>query len=310
MNLTSKQRAYLGSLANTIDPIFQIGKSSLTPEIISAIDDAIEKRELIKVAVLKNCIDDPKEIAAVIGERTHSTVVKVIGKKIILYREARKNPKIKLPQQNRFVKSIAIMRIGILGGSFDPIHNGHLNMAISAYEEFKLDKVLLMPAAHSPNKDENKMTSFEDRFEMCKLAAKGYYFLEVSDFENTFEERSYTYITMTKLKELYPDDDLYFIMGGDSLDYFEKWVHPEIIASKCTILVIIRENFEKKSMEYKISSIKKLFPCRIELVNCEKFNVSSSEIRKIIKEETVSSNKLDTLLSKDVRKYISNKKLY
>ena len=202
------------------------------------------------------------------------------------------------------------MRIGILGGSFDPIHNGHLNMAISAYEEFKLDKVLLMPAAHSPNKDENKMTSFEDRFEMCKLAAKGYYFLEVSDFENTFEERSYTYITMTKLKELYPDDDLYFIMGGDSLDYFEKWVHPEIIASKCTILVIIRENFEKKSMAYKISSIKKLFPCRIELVNCEKFNVSSSEIRKIIKEETVSSNKLDTLLSKDVRKYISNKKLY
>ena len=99
MNLTSKQRAYLGSLANTIDPIFQIGKSSLTPEIISAIDDAIEKRELIKVAVLKNCIDDPKEIAAVIGERTHSTVVKVIGKKIILYREARKNPKIKLPEQ-------------------------------------------------------------------------------------------------------------------------------------------------------------------------------------------------------------------
>ena len=66
MNLTSKQRAYLSSLANTIDPIFQIGKASLTPEIISALDDAIEKRELIKVAVLKNCIDDPKEIAAVI----------------------------------------------------------------------------------------------------------------------------------------------------------------------------------------------------------------------------------------------------
>ena len=98
MEMTSKQRAYLSSLASTITPIFQIGKSSLTPEIISAIDDAIEKRELIKVAVLKNCIDDPKEIAAVIGERTHSTVVKVIGKKIILYREARKNPKIKLPQ--------------------------------------------------------------------------------------------------------------------------------------------------------------------------------------------------------------------
>ena len=96
--MASKQRAYLMSLANSIDPIFQIGKASLTPEIIDAIDSAIEKRELIKVSVLKNCIDDPNEIATVIGERTHSTVVKVIGKKMIFYRQAKKNPKIKLPQ--------------------------------------------------------------------------------------------------------------------------------------------------------------------------------------------------------------------
>jgi RNA-binding protein len=95
--MTSKQRAYLGSLANTIDPIFQIGKASLTPEIIEALDSALEKRELIKISVLKNCIDDPKEIAEMIAERTHSTVVKVIGKKMIIYRPAKKNPKIKLP---------------------------------------------------------------------------------------------------------------------------------------------------------------------------------------------------------------------
>lgn len=96
--MTSKQRAYLSSLANTMDPIFQIGKQSLTPEIIDALDAALEKRELIKVSVLKNCIDDPKEIARVIGERTRSQVVKVIGKKMIFYREAKKNPKIKLPE--------------------------------------------------------------------------------------------------------------------------------------------------------------------------------------------------------------------
>lgn len=96
--MNSKQRAYLGSLASTMDPIFQIGKASLTPEIIEALDAALEKRELIKVSVLKNCIDDPRKIANVIGERTHSTVVKVIGKKMIFYREAKKNPKIKLPQ--------------------------------------------------------------------------------------------------------------------------------------------------------------------------------------------------------------------
>lgn len=98
MTLNSKQRAYLGSLASTINPIFQIGKASLTPEIVEALDSALEKRELVKVSVLKNCIDDPKEIANAIAERTHSIVVKVIGKKMIFYRKAKKNPKIKLPE--------------------------------------------------------------------------------------------------------------------------------------------------------------------------------------------------------------------
>ena len=95
--MTSKQRAYLSSQANSMDPIFQIGKASLTPEIITALDEAIEKRELIKIAVLKNCIDDPREIATVIAERTRSEVVKVIGKKIILFRQAKKNSKYELP---------------------------------------------------------------------------------------------------------------------------------------------------------------------------------------------------------------------
>lgn len=97
MALTSKQRAYLGSQASTIDPIFQIGKASLTPEIITALDEALEKRELIKVSVLKSCMDDPKEIADAVAGRTRSDVVKVIGKKIILFRQNRKNSKFDLP---------------------------------------------------------------------------------------------------------------------------------------------------------------------------------------------------------------------
>ncbi|MBQ1801623.1 ribosome assembly RNA-binding protein YhbY [Lachnobacterium bovis] len=96
--MTSKQRAYLSSLASTLTPIFQVGKSSLTPEIVQAIDLALEKRELIKISVLKNCADDPREIAEIMAERTHSTVVRVIGKKIILYRKAKRNPKINLPK--------------------------------------------------------------------------------------------------------------------------------------------------------------------------------------------------------------------
>ena len=96
--MNSKQRAYLNGLAQEMDPIFQIGKSSLTPEIIEALDQAIEKRELIKVSVLQNCLDDPREIAEMIAERTHSTIVRVIGKKMIFYRKSKKNPKIKLPE--------------------------------------------------------------------------------------------------------------------------------------------------------------------------------------------------------------------
>ena len=95
--MTSKQRAYLKSLAGSITPILQVGKSSLTPEIVIA-DEALEKRELIKISVLKNCFDEPNELADTIADRTHSQVVQVIGKKIVLYRQAKNNPKIQLPK--------------------------------------------------------------------------------------------------------------------------------------------------------------------------------------------------------------------
>lgn len=94
--MTSKQRAYLKSLANELKPVFQIGKSSLTPEVTEAVNEAFHTKELIKLTVLKNCIDDPNEIAAALAERTHSQVVVVIGKKIVLYKPDRKNPKIDL----------------------------------------------------------------------------------------------------------------------------------------------------------------------------------------------------------------------
>ncbi len=95
--MNNKQRAYLSSLAADMSPILQIGKASISPEYTLAVDEALEARELIKINVLKNCFDDPKEIAQVLAERTHSQVVRVIGRKIILYRAAKK-PTIKLPQ--------------------------------------------------------------------------------------------------------------------------------------------------------------------------------------------------------------------
>lgn len=98
--MTSKQRAYLKGLAMHMEPIFHIGKASLTPELTLAIREALEARELIKVAVLKNCDDDPKELLAVLAERTGSQPVQVIGKKLVLYKEAKdpKKRKIKLPE--------------------------------------------------------------------------------------------------------------------------------------------------------------------------------------------------------------------
>lgn len=96
--MTSKQRSYLKGLAMSIDPIFQIGKSSVTPENIEAIAETFNTRELVKIAVLKNCLDDPKEIANVVAERTRSQVVQVIGKKIVLYKPFKENPKIILPK--------------------------------------------------------------------------------------------------------------------------------------------------------------------------------------------------------------------
>ncbi len=96
--MTSKQRAYLKSLASSLNPIFQVGKASLTPELTDAIAEAFHKNELIKVAVLKNCMDDPGEIADMVAGRTHSPVVQVIGKRFILYKPDRDKPKIVLPK--------------------------------------------------------------------------------------------------------------------------------------------------------------------------------------------------------------------
>ena len=95
--MTSKQRAYLKGLAMNMEPVFQIGKFGLTPEVTEAVSEAFNTRELIKLSVLKNCMEDPREMASVLAERTKSQVVQVIGKKIVLYKESKDHKKINLP---------------------------------------------------------------------------------------------------------------------------------------------------------------------------------------------------------------------
>jgi len=98
INFTSKQRAYLRSLAHGIDPIFQIGKNGFTPEVTTAINEALETKELIKINVLKNCSEEPKEIGPILAERTRSTLIQVMGRKITLYRESEENKEIEIPR--------------------------------------------------------------------------------------------------------------------------------------------------------------------------------------------------------------------
>jgi len=99
--MTTKQRAYLRSLAMTMEPIYQIGKSSLTPELTQGVAEALEARELIKISVLKNCTEDTRELAETVAGRTHSEVVQVMGKKIVLYKESKDKKKIVLPEEKK-----------------------------------------------------------------------------------------------------------------------------------------------------------------------------------------------------------------
>ena len=101
MTLTSKQRAYLKGLAADLEPVFQIGKSSVTPEVVTAISETFNTHELVKITVLKNCLEDVKEVATTVSERTRSDLVQVIGRKFVLYKPFKDDPKIILPKNKK-----------------------------------------------------------------------------------------------------------------------------------------------------------------------------------------------------------------
>ena len=114
------------------------------------------------------------------------------------------------------------------------------------------------------------------------------------------EEYSYTYITVTKLQEIYPEYEFYFIMGADSLDYFDKWRKPEVIASVCKILVINRDEFSETDMEEKISRINTIFPADIQIVHCPKVDVSSTELRAKLDKSDLLPSVYDYICSHDL----------
>lgn len=197
-------------------------------------------------------------------------------------------------------------KIGILGGSFDPIHLGHINIAFSAYKEYGLEEVWFIPAGHSPNKDENHMAPADMRAEMVALAIEEYPFFKLSRIEIDTPETSYTYLTLTRLAARYPDVRFYFIMGADSLDYFEKWVHPEIICQKAVLLAAVRDQMDVAQIQKKIGDLQKLFKARIYPIYGGRTEVSSTELRKSFRYGNLSNKKLPFKVSE----YIKQHQLY
>lgn len=197
-------------------------------------------------------------------------------------------------------------KIGILGGSFDPVHNGHLAIALAAVREFGLDEVWLVPTGHSPNKDEREMTSPELRAQMVELAVAPFPRLKLSRLELDAERTSYTYLTLRALKEKYPDTIFYFIMGADSLDYFEEWRHPEIICQCAEILAAVRGQWDRDACMEKIAALTEKFHAGIHLLSCERFDASSRGIRAMLKE----GKSAEGLLPEAVYGFIRENHLY
>lgn len=197
-------------------------------------------------------------------------------------------------------------KIGLIGGSFDPIHQGHLNIAEHAKAEFDLDEVWFIPAGHSPNKNESDMTSAKMRTEMTACAIASYPYFKLSRIEVDAAETSYTYLTLSKLCEQYPDTKFYFIMGADSLDYFETWCHPEIICQKAVILCAVRDDMDVAEIEGKISTLKQIFEAEIHPIYGGRTDISSTSLRTQIAMEC----KKPELLPEPVWEYIIAHGLY
>ncbi len=196
--------------------------------------------------------------------------------------------------------------IGIFGGSFNPVHFGHLMIAECAREQFKLDKVIFIPNGNPPHKTKKDLASGEDRFNMLKLATSDNPYFEVSDIEIKSEEYCYTCDTMPKLAQIYPEDKLFFIMGEDSALYFEQWNKPEIIASYATLLIASRFNEFDEALLNACESIKRNLNAEIELITSPLMVVSSSSIRGSLKKGVSVRYQIpDTVIE-----YVKYNKLY
>jgi nicotinate-nucleotide adenylyltransferase len=194
------------------------------------------------------------------------------------------------------------MKIGILGGTFNPIHIGHLILAEEVREKRNLDRIIFVPTYLPPHKDNSDIIAARDRYNMIKLAIKTNRYFSVSDIEIKRDGRSYTIDTIKEFKKIYPKDELYFISGSDLLKYLDDWKDVDEIIRMVKFIVATRPG-------YPLEKIPAYPACRqagISTVAIRAVDVSAFEIRRAIKE----NRSFRYLVPESVLRYINKKRLY
>ncbi len=195
-------------------------------------------------------------------------------------------------------------KIGLFGGTFDPPHKGHIALAEAVLKRFCLDKIIFIPAGNPPHKTHKKITDKLNRYEMVKLSVAHEPRFLVSDFDIKNEKPNYSYLTIEHFKKLYPDDEIFFIVGEDSYRDLPLWKNYPQILSLCTFVVVNRPDVENADY-YK--SYKTIVPAHKALfLDDFSYDLSSTELRENIAAGNFNSNKLP----QGVMEYIKNNNLY
>ena len=190
-------------------------------------------------------------------------------------------------------------KYGIMGGTFNPVHFAHLYIAYEAKEKLDLDKVIFMPAGNPPHKKNNIIIDSKYRYDMVKMAISDYEGFEISDYEIKKQGYSYTYETLTDLKE--DDIEFYFIAGGDSLMDIEKWRNTKGVLENCNFVVFNRGEYSENELNKQKLYLEEKYAAKIILLNIMNIDISSTEIRKRIEE----GKRIDFFLPKNVIEYIN-----
>lgn len=173
------------------------------------------------------------------------------------------------------------MKIGIMGGTFDPIHIGHLLLGEFAYENFHLDEIWFLPNGNPPHKTTDESgVSLDDRIEMVKLATDDVPYFRMNLYEASSKKHSYTYSTMRALREMYPEHEFFFILGADSLFSIEQWKNFREIFPSCTILAAMRDDKDTESMQAQIRHLNEKYGADIRLLQAPLVEISSTTIRR------------------------------